>query len=44
MVIARIGADTSEVHQSSELYLDAERTGKDMKTIVAMGLKRLAWV
>ena len=38
-----IGVDTPEVHPSKKLYRDAERTGRDIKTIIAMGKKASAF-
>lgn len=38
-----IGVDTPEVHQSQKLYRDAERTGRDIKTIQALGKKASAF-
>jgi len=32
-----IGADTPEVHESKKLYRDAQRSGRDIKTIKALG-------
>jgi len=32
-----IGVDTPEVHESRKLYRDAERSGRDMKTIKGLG-------
>ena len=34
-----IGVDTPEVHESKKLYRDAERTGRNIKTIKALGRK-----
>jgi len=38
-----IGVDTPEVHKSKKLYRDAERTGRDIKTIKALGRKASAF-
>jgi len=38
-----IGVDTPEVHESKKLYRDAERTGRDIKTIKALGKKASAF-
>jgi len=38
-----IGVDTPEIHESKKLYRDAERTGRDIKTITAMGQKASAF-
>ena len=38
-----IGVDTPEVHESKKLYRDAERTGRDIKTIKALGRKASAF-
>jgi micrococcal nuclease len=37
-----IGVDTPEVHESKKLYRDAERSGKDIKTIKALGRRASA--
>jgi len=34
-----IGVDTPEVHESKKLHRDAERTGRDIETIKALGKK-----
>lgn len=38
-----IGIDTPEVHESAKLYLDAQRSGRDIKTIKASGRKATAF-
>ena len=38
-----IRVDTPEVHESKKLYRDAERTGRDIKTIRALGKKASAF-
>jgi hypothetical protein len=38
-----IGVDTPEVHESKKLYRDAERTGRDIRTINAFGTKASAF-
>ena len=38
-----IGVDTPEVHESKKLYRGAERTGRDIKTIKALGRKASAF-
>jgi micrococcal nuclease len=34
-----IGIDTPEMHESNKLYKDSQRTGRDIRTIQAMGKK-----
>ena len=38
-----IGVDTPEVHESKKLHRDAERTGRDIKTIKALGKRASAF-
>ena len=38
-----IGVDTPEVHQSKKLYRDAKRSGRDIKTIKALGRRASAF-
>ncbi len=38
-----IGVDTPEVHESKKLYRDAQRTGRDIKTIKALGKRASAF-
>jgi micrococcal nuclease len=38
-----IGIDTPEMHESSKLHRDSQRSGQDVRTIIALGRKSYAF-